>query len=81
MAFPAVAFTLPTLIVHATRRRTLTDCVFPVAAARACNSLPSSVIDAVTGGSGTIRILLLFPGLRRLAYLVRGYGPWGGAST
>jgi len=37
-----------TLIVPATQRRTLGDCTFPVVAARAWNSLPSSVRDVVT---------------------------------
>ena len=32
----------------------------------------TAVILISGGGSGTIRILLLFPGLRRFAYLVRG---------
>ena len=40
-------------------------------------------LDRMIDGSGTIRILLLFPGLRRFAYLVTegGCRPLGGAST
>jgi len=44
-AVPAVSAATSTLIVPATRWRTLGDCVFPVAAAHAWNSLPSFVRD------------------------------------
>jgi len=52
----------------------------PDSARAALGRLPaalSSVAMAYSAGSGTIRIPLLFPVLRRFVYLERGCGPGG----